>query len=414
MRVPPVPGALRERDFRLVFAAGLVSLVGDAVVAVALAFAILGLTGSATDVGIVLAVRTVAMLGGLLAGGVVADRVPRRDLMIGADAVRFVAQAAVGGLFVAGGAPLWAIVVLQVPLGVASGFFNPALSGLLPTVVSPADLQGANALRGIAVAIGGVVGPAIAAALIAVSGPGEALLVDALTYAASAVLLLRVRRDAGGRGPRTSFVAELRGGWGEVRARPWVWQVIGASTVGILLGATGTVLGPAVAEAHFGGASGWALIRGAGSVGGVLGGLLALRLRPARPLRAAAIGLVLFALPQLALAGPAPLLLVAASTVAASGGLMTFNALWETTLQQHVPPHAIGRVSSFDWLGSMALQPVGMALAGPVAAAVGTRTTLLGAGVLELAVLALLAASPAIRRLEARPAGGDAPEAAPG
>jgi MFS family permease len=406
--VPSVPGALRERDFRLVFASGLVSLVGDAVVAVALAFAILGLTGSASDVGLVLAVRAVALVAGLLAGGVVADRVPRRDVMIAADGVRFAAQAVVGTLLVTGTAELWVVALLQVPLGAASGFFNPALSGLLPGVVSPANLQGANALRGIAAAVGGVAGPAVAAALIAVSGPGEALLVDAGTYALSAALLLRVRRDAGGRGPRSSFLSEFRGGWHEVRSRPWVGMVIGASTLGVLLGATATVLGPVVADEHFGGASGWALIRGAGSLGGVVGGLIALRVRPRRPLFAGSVALTLFALPQLALAGPAPLVVVAAVSVAANAGVLVFTALWETALQQHVPAHALGRVTSFDWIGSLALQPVGMALAGPLAVALGTGTTLLGAGLLELLVLVGLAASPAIRAVRAGPPGSAA------
>jgi hypothetical protein len=403
VRAPSVPDALREPAFRLVFACGVVSLLGDAVVAVALAFAILELTHSATDIGLVLAVRTVALIVGLLAGGVVADRVSRRDVMVAADGVRFAGQAAVGVLFVTGHAQLWMVALLQVPLGLASGFFNPALSGLLPTVVSPANLQGANALRGIASAVGGIAGPAIAAGLIAVSGPGEALLVDAGTYAVSAALLLRIRRDSVARGPRTTALADLRGGWHEVRSRPWVWMVIAASTLTVLLSAASTVLGPLVADEHFGGASGWALVRGAGAAGGVLGGLIALRVRPRRPLLVGCLALALFALPSIALAGPAPLLAVAVASVAANAGVLVFTALWETALQQHVPPEALGRVTSFDWIGSLAFQPVGMAVAGPAAAAFGTGTTLLGSGLLLLAVLLLLAAAPAVRRLRAAP-----------
>jgi predicted MFS family arabinose efflux permease len=403
VRVPGLPAILRERDYRLVFASGVVSLVGDGVVTVALAFAVLDLTGSASDLGLVLAARTVALLGGLIAGGVVADRLSRRDVMIAADAVRFVAQGVLAVLLLSGGAELWLVALLQVPLGAASGFFNPALSGLLPTVVAPQHLQQANALRGIATAAGGVLGPALAALLIAAAGPGEALLLDALTYAASAALLVGIRRDAGGRGPRASFVGDLRGGWHEVRSRPWVGMVIAGASFAVMLSASANVLGPAVADEHFGGATGWSVVRGAGAVGGVLGGLLALRMRPRRPLVAAIVAVGLFGLPQLALAGPAPLAVVAAVSVLGTGGLMVFNAVWETTLQQHVPPHALARVSSYDWFGSLAFQPLGMALAGPVAVALGTEATLLGAGILEVAVSVLLLCSPAIRGVRARP-----------
>jgi MFS family permease len=308
-------GALGEREFRLVYGAQVVSLLGDGIVPVALAFAILDLTGSATDLGIVLAARTLPMVACLLAGGVIADRTSRRRLMVAADLVRLVSQGLLGVLLVSGNAEVWQLAALQAVLGGASGFFNPASSGLLPMVVSPAHLQQANALRGVAMASGSIAGPVIAGVLVATVGPGEALLADAATYGTSAVLLMRVRvaESARARGP--SFVADLRAGWREVRSRTWLWSIILAFSAVNALTAAFTVLGPLVAKRDLGGAGSWAAILAARGAGEVLGGLASLRARPRRPLLAATLACELAVIPTLLLGPPAPTAVIAAAAL---------------------------------------------------------------------------------------------------
>jgi predicted MFS family arabinose efflux permease len=382
---------LRERDFRLVYGAQVVSLLGDGIIPVALAFAVLEETGSATDLGLVLAARTVPMIASLLVGGVVADRWSRRRVMIAADVVRFVSQAALGVLLVSDTAQLWQLMVLQAILGGATGFFNPASIGLIPQVVSQARLQEANALRGAALAVGGIAGPVIAGVLVATVGSGEALLADAATFGSSAVLLARVRvREVPAAAPAAGFFAELRDGWREMRSRTWAWTVVTAFSLINLLIAPFYVLGPLIARRELGGATAWAGILAARGVGEVMGAIVSLQVRPARPLLVAVLACGLGFIPTMLLAAGASAVVIGAAAVVSGGGVMVFNTLWETTMQSHIPPTALSRVSAYDWFGSLTFQPLGFALAGPVAGEIGVAATLWAAAALELCLVASL------------------------
>ncbi len=407
MRLASDLDVLRIRDFRLVFGAAVVSLFGDGMLPVALTFAVLDLTGSATDLGLVLAVRTVALVGSLLVGGVVADRVGRRAVMIGADVVRLLAQGAVGVLLVSGHATVADLAFSQAFLGAATGFFNPASSGLMPVVAGP-RLQQANSLRGMAMAAGGIAGPAIAGVLVLASSPGVALLIDAGSYGVSALLLAQVRSDARAGAPQR-FLTELREGFTEFRARTWVWATIAGLSIVNALGVAFPVLGALVAKRELGGAGAWAVILAAEGVGSLLAGTMLLRFAPRRPLLVATLIGLLPALPELLLAVPAPLGPIAAAALLSGVGGMVFNTLWETTLQQHIPAAARSRVSSYDWFGSLALQSLGFAFIGPFAAAVGTSTALYVCGALDIVVVSMLLTVKDIRTITAAPAGVDGP-----
>lgn len=389
MRLPARLEVLRERDFRLVFGAQVVSLFGDGIIPVALAFAVLDLTGSATDLGLVLAARMVPLVGCLLLGGVVADRLSRRRLMITADVVRLGSQALLGVLLVSGDAQLWQLIVLQAVLGAATGFFNPASSGLLPMVVSTERLQEANALRGLALAAGGVAGPVVAGILVATIGSGEALLADAATYAVSALLLARARvtEPVRGEAERPSYAHDLRAGWREVTARTWVWTIILAFSVVNMLGASFYVLGPVVSRGDLGGAGAWAAILAGYGIGQVAGAITALHVRPARPLLLGVLVAELGAGPTLLLAVPASTAVIALAAVLAGMGAMLFNTLWETTLQRNVPIEVLSRVSAYDWFGSLTLAPVGFAIVGPLSDAIGVSATLWGTAAIEIACI---------------------------
>jgi predicted MFS family arabinose efflux permease len=401
MRLPSDLDVLRLREFRLVFGAALVSLFGDGMVPVALAFAVLDLTGSATDLGVVLAARTAALVGSLLIGGVVADRLSRRTVMIGADVVRLLAQGTIAVLLISGHATVLELVVSQAVLGAGTGFFNPASSGLIP-VVAGSGLQQANSLRGMAMAAGNIVGPAIAGVLVVASSPGVALLIDAGSYGTSALLLTRVASDVRDATPQR-FLTELRDGFAEFRARTWVWATIAALSIANAAGVAFSVLGPVVAKHELGGPGAWALILAVVGIGSLIAGTALLRVRPRRPLLVAVLAGLVVPAPVFLLAVPAPLALIAVAALGYGVGGMVFNALWETTLQQYIPADARSRVSAYDWFGSLALQSLGYVLIGPFAGAVGTATALYVCGGLDLVVVGLLLLLRDIRTLPPRP-----------
>jgi len=391
------------RDVRLVLAASLASVVGDGVVPVAIAFAVLDLTGSATDLGLVLAARALALLSALLIGGVVADRFGRRAIMISSDLVRLFAQGAIGILLVSGHATVAEIAASQAVLGVASGFFDPASSGLIPAVAGD-HLQQANALRGIVFSAGSIAGPAIAGALVVTIGPGAALLLDSASFAVSALLLAGVRVDPRSLAARQRFLTDMREGFAELRSRSWAWtNILAFAFINMFTGAI-YVLGPVVAKHQLGGPAAWAAILAVTAVGWLAGSTALLRVRPRRPLLVAFLVSGLLLVFELLLAVHS-LGVVLVGAFGAGVGVMVGNTLWETTLQANIPEHVRSRVAAYDWLGAFALVPVGYALPGPVAAAIGVRATLLLFGAIALVLLGLLFLVKDIRRMTRLPDG---------
>jgi predicted MFS family arabinose efflux permease len=380
-------GALAEPQFRLLWIGQAASAAGDALIFVAVAFAVLQVGGSAADLGIVFAAFTVSNVALVLAGGVWADRLPRQLVMVACDIVRGVAEVTLALLLIGGAAQVWHIALGAAVIGGAGAFFGPASHGLIPQTVSAARLQQANALIGLSRNGTRIFGPPLAGALIAFFGSvGIVFLVDAATFVVSAISLLMLRpapREARPAEPQP-FFAELASGWREVTARPWILAAICTFAVSNMAAAPFIILGPIVAEAHLGGAAAWGLILTGGGIGGVIGGVLALRWRPRRPLMAGFTVMGALSLPPLALIAPLPVVLIAASSLLSVMAIELANTWWFTMLQQHVPEHARSRVSSYDWLVSLVFQPLGFLLAGPLAAWIGLTATLVGAAVIGL------------------------------
>lgn len=402
MRLPSDLDVLRPRDFRLVFGASLVSVFGDGLVPVALSFAVLDVTGSATDLGLVLASEAVALAAALLVGGVVADRVGRRRVMVTADLVRLGGQAVIGVLLISGHASVAELEVSEALLGAASGFFYPAFTGLVPSLAGE-QVQQANALVGIVISLGGIVGPAIAGVLVVTASPGVALLVDAGSYAGSALLLARVHPPEQPREGPSRFLADLREGFSEVRARTWVWSVTVVFAVTNMVAAAFPVLGALVSKQDLGGAGAWAAILAFSGAGGLIAGAVLLRVRPRRPLLVAVFFGAIFSLPEFLLAAHAPLVLILPAALVMGVSSAVFGTLWQTTLQQHIPPTVLSRVSSYDWLGSVAFTPLGLALVGPLATGIGISDTLYLCGAIDVLSVALLLTVRDIRTLGFRP-----------
>jgi MFS family permease len=393
-------GALREREFRLIFLGQSVSLLGDGVVAVALAFAVLDLTGSASDLGFVFAARAVPLVTLLLVGGVFADRLSRRSVMVAADIARCSSQGLTAGLLISGHARIWELAALQVVHGAATAFFNPASTGLIPMTVSAARLQQANGLRALSMSGASIAGPALGGLLVATVGAGWAMAADASSFAISAAFLVQLRLPAQDRMPAQSFVRELRDGWDEFRSRTWVWVFATWAGLGNLGTSVFGVLGATIAKQSLGGAGAWALIVTALGAGAVAGSVIAVHVRLRRPMASAALGLGSFALPVAALALELPAPVIAAGALFAGTASMLANTLWETALQRHIPATTLSRVSAYDWFGSMAFVPIGYALAGPAGTAIGFATTLwIVAGFFALSAPAV-AALPSVREID--------------
>jgi len=393
---------LRGRDFRLLLSARVASFLGSAMASVALAFAVLDLTGSKTDLGFVLAARVVPAVVFMLGGGVVADRLPRHRVMVTANLVSAASQGATALLLLSARADVWEIAVLAAVSGGSSAFFFPASQGIVPQTVPQHLLQEGNALLRLGLNASGISGAALGGLLVAATSPGAAIAIDSVSFLAAAVLTARMRIVLS-LVERSGFVAELREGWAEFSGRTWLWViVIQFAFVNALEQGATSVLGPTVANEHLGGPAAWGVALACEAVGLVLGGLAMLRFRPSRLLLTATLAFMA-TFPLLgALAVPLPLALVAAFALVAGVGSETFGVLWETTVQQEIPAARLSRVYAYDAFGSIVLIPVGLAVVGPVADALGTGETLWLACALSTAVTLPVLAVGDVRRLRRR------------
>jgi MFS family permease len=393
---------LRHREFRLLWMATSASTLGDGIVFIALALYVTEI-GTPTDVGLVLAAHALPLVLFVLIGGVWADRLERHRVMVATDLVRATLHGLLAVLIFLGDVPIWAIVLIEAGFGTAEAFFSPAATGLIPQTVPEEDLQQANAAVSVVQNASELVGPALATALVLGLGAGWAFAVDALTFVVSALLLARVRpRSRGERAERQPLRAELAIGWRELRSRQWAWVVIAATSLALLLAlAPFVTLGPTVADEEYGSAGTYGAIMVALGGGTVIGSLVGLRWRPRYPIRFAMAwgttwppAIATFAL------GP-PLWVVVPLFVLVGFGFAMFDVSWDTALQERIPPYALSRVSSFDWMGSLALLPLGYILAGPLAEAFGAVEVLIVGGLLAFVVQLAALVTPGVWRLPA-------------
>ncbi|AOR37502.1 transporter [Streptomyces fodineus] len=403
----------RDRQFVLLFCARVISVLGNGFARVALAFAVLALPGTGVGgrLSLVLACQAVPQLVFILAGGVIADRVSRSRLMALADGLGACAYTGLAAMVLTRHAPLPAMCLLAALAGTATALFSPAMDGLVPLVVPTHRLQQANGLLRMGTNSSLLLGLALSGVTVAVVGAGWALALNAASFVVSAMLTGRLRITARPR-RSTSGWTDLREGWHEFASRQWLWAVVAQYTVVVAaLNANVGVLGPLAAEQHMGGARAWSVIVTAQALGTIVGAGVAARVRVDRPVLVAVLCTFPAAVPIALLSAEAPVWLVAVAMFCAGITGDVFGVLWATTIQREVPERALSRVSSYDWFGSLALAPLGLLIAGPIAAAVGTSHAL--AGCAALVVLATTAAllAPQVRSLGAE--AGVSSEAAP-
>jgi MFS family permease len=364
---------------------------------------VLDLTGSKADLGYVLAARTVPLVAFLLVGGIWADRLPRHHVMVGSNLLSGATQAAVAVLLFSGHARVWQLAALAAVSGTSSAFFFPASSGIVPQTVPERLLQQANALLRLGLNGSAILGGAVAGFVVYATSPATGIAVDAVTFLAAAALLAAMRLPRSLHMESSNFVTDLKLGWREFTGRAWLWAIVlQFGFVNAVQQGTEGVLGPAVSNEHYHGAAGWGLIGAAQAVGLVGGGVLMLRLRPRRMLLVATLCFLLSAPLLFGLAIPLPLIAVLLLGVLAGIGTETFGVLWDTTMQQEIPQDRLSRVYSYDALGSFALIPLGLAAAGPIAEAVGTRATLFAGGVISVTATLAVLLVPEVRGLRRR------------
>jgi MFS family permease len=391
---------LAHRNFRLLFLGRAISFFGTNVVPVALAFAVLDI-GDATDLGLILGARTLAQIAALLVGGVIGDRLSRKLVLIGSDSASFAIQLTMGVLLVVGHAEIWQLIVLQLAGGAAAAFHSPASTGLVPQTVPAEELQQANGFMTLARFSTTIGGAAAGGILVATIGSGPAIVIDAGTYAVSALLIAGMRLPAQARAMAApNFLRELREGWSAFVEQRWI--PIAAGWIALYFFFTLApvlVLGPAIAKEALGGSSAWATVLTGEAIGAMLGALVGLRWRPVRPM--VSLGLVFLgaAIQPALLALESPVALIATAAALTGFAFAVGTVLFETLVQERVRPEQLSRVSAYDWFVAMCALPLGYAVAGPAGLALGMSTVLwFGAAWILVSTIVLIRLAP-IREL---------------
>ncbi|MFD9216567.1 MFS transporter [Streptomyces sp. NPDC059544] len=392
------------RNYSLLTAAAIVTNLGAHGALIAAAFAVLESGGDGGDVGLVAAARTLPLVLFLLIGGAIADRLPRHRVMVAANALNCVSQAAFAVLVLAGDPQLWQMMLLTALCGTGQAFFNPAAEGMLMSTVDGEHAGRAFALFRMAMHGAGIGGAALGGAMIAAVGPGWVLAVDAAAFAVAGAL--RAFLDVGhipARAPGDGLLADLRDGWKEVTSRPWLWSIVAQfSVVVAVVGAADAVYGPLVAEESLGGARPWGLALAAFGAGTLGGALLMMRWKPRRMLLVGTLCVFPLALPSAALAVPVSIGALTVVMFVSGAAIEVFGVAWMTTLHQEIPEEKLSRVSAYDWFGSTAMLPLSTALAGPAESFFGRETALWGCAALIVIVTALVLLVPDVRNLTRR------------
>ncbi|MFK0222776.1 MFS transporter [Streptomyces vinaceus] len=394
------------RNYTLLTGAAVITNLGSHGALIASAFAVLEAGGSGGDVGLVAAARTLPLVLFLLIGGALADRLPRHRVMVAANALNCVSQAAFAVLVLTGHPQLWQMMLLTAVCGTGQAFFNPAAEGMLLSSVSGEHANRAFALFRMAMNGAGIGGAALGGAMIAAIGPGWVLAVDAAAFALAGALraFLDVSHVAD-RAPGGGLLADLREGWVEFRTRPWLWSIVlQFSVVVAVVGAAEAVYGPLVARDQLGGAAPWGLALGFFGIGTIAGAVLMMAWKPRRLLLVGTLCVFPLALPSAGLAVPLPVWGLCAVMFVSGTAIEVFGVNWMTTMHQEIPEDKFSRVSAYDWFGSVSMLPLATAVAGPVESVFGRTWALWGCAALVVLGTAAVLFVPDVRRMTRKPA----------
>ncbi len=394
--------ALADRSFRFFWFGQTLSMVGDRLAGVALALYVSLELKDLTGLGLILGVQVATLAGFLLIGGVWADRFDRRRLIIVTNLVCFVLHLLTAFLIATGEAAIWNLVIIEAVFGLAEAIYRPAFSGLLPQTVEEDKIRSAWGFAGASESASLAFGPALATALYFGVGAEWAFVGDAFTFLLSAASLAFVipRARGAGREKAERLLDSVRAGWREVRSRVWVWMTILAWSLLLMLSlAPWFVLGPTVARDIYGSGSVYGIHEVFFGVGMISGAIVAARVEFARPLRAGLIAMSPWPFQFILYGIGAPLPSVFGAALLAGAGVGVYSVLWESTLARLIPPEKLSRVSSWDWMGTTILMPIGYVMAGPLSSVIPARDLVIASGLIGGACILLAAAPQATRRL---------------
>jgi predicted MFS family arabinose efflux permease len=383
---------LRDRDFARLFTAHLISYLGTAMAPIAIAFGVLDLTGSTRNAAVVIAASTAGQIMILLIGGTLADRTSRHRMLIVADTIATISQLSMAYLLLTGQATVPNLAGLMLITGMAYALHQPSMTGFIPQMVPREKLQAANALLGTARNGSLTLGAAGAGILVATVGVGVTIAIDGISFCISALLILSLKPKQQVTPEAASFFTDLKLGWVEFISHKWLWTIVlQFSLIIAALDAVFGLLGPAVARSHLGGPIAWGIISGGYGLGTLAGGLTAIRLRIERPMLVGSILVLFFTAIPLTLSVPMSVPVITLSAIVGGFTAQIFGVVWYTTLQTHIPPHLLSRVSAYDHLGSIGIAPLGIIVGGYLYEVIGFQDTLhLAAVCVVLPTLAVL------------------------
>jgi MFS family permease len=392
-----------ERNYRRLWVGQTLSIMGDSMIWVTAALYITTTTGSTRDVGIVLAAGSAALVLFLLVGGVWADRRPRQRIMIGSDLIRATVQTILAALIFAGEPPLWLFACLVAVFGAAEAFFQPAYAGLVPQTVPEELIQEAQGVAHTSHYVASFVGPGVATLIALHAGFGWVYAIDAGTFVLSAAMLARIvprPRSSPDAAPAESMRHELVTGFHEVRSRAWVWVTLLMALIAVMA-ALGPfqALGATVARDTYHQISLFGWFQVASGIGAIIGAGAAVRWRPRHPLRTGTLWIFAWPASIAVYAMGPPVWVTLAAGLVSGFGSSTFLVHWETALAQRIPPNALSRVSSYDWMVSLGLLPVGFLGAGLLAERFDAATVLLCGAVAGMVAVAAGLLSSELRNL---------------
>lgn len=370
---------LATPNFRYFFIGQVVNRLGSSMAGVALAFAVLDIDDSASALGWVVAASSIPMVLFMLLGGAVADRLPRAVVLRGCNLVQGVAQSITAFLVISGHAEIWHLVVLQAVAGTVFAVSYPAFLGMVPILLPVEERKAAFLLIGQATSLVGILGPAVSGLLVATTGPGWALAVDATTYLVAASMLVLVRLPPGDRSQaRASVLGDFAAGWAFARQLGWVIPGASCALVFNALVSGGiNVLGPVIADDTIG-SEGWGLAGSAQAVGVFVAAFFLAKVTLTRPMKAIMASFVVWCVPMLVLGTHVNVWLLAASFAVAGAALSLLDLSWNLLVQEKVPEAMLSRIMAIDGFFSFVAMPIGQVAVGPLAGAFGASRVEIG------------------------------------
>jgi MFS family permease len=377
---------LRERDFALLWTGMTVSLLGDGIYTVAVAWQVYELSNRPSALALVGLSWTAGLVLFILLAGVLSDRLDRRRVMVGADLLRAVVQVGIGALALTHTLEIWMLVPLVLVHGIGEAFFAPAFSALVPDILAPAQIPQASAIEQIVrQAARNFAGPALGGVLVALVGPGTSFVIDAGTFVFSAVCIFAIRtRPSVVRERAAGVVAELRDGIAYVRTQTWLWGTLLAASTAILffMGPVQVLVPYVVKNRLHSGAGSYGTILALEGIGAIVMALwVGARGLPRREVSWMLLIWSFGGIPFLGFALGQEVWVLAACAGLWGASIAFGMIVWTTRMATRVPVELRGRVNSVDWFVSIGLAPASFALTGPVSSWIGVRDTLLIAAI---------------------------------